>query len=323
MDASDLWDANATRYLEAIGLTILLYDHVLTFAGEVRLIWFAPTSFVKYTFLFNRYLVLATLITVAVEMCGFLGKIFTDDGCRAFLFTCSMIAVLSVGIANMLVLLRVVILWDHRALILKLMTFAFITSLAAQLAAMIYALVHIIPSIAWSPHAGMCIVTERTRLLIAVWASPMLFEIFVLGSIALNALDRPTAANTPLVKALNSDGLGYFVAVTCLRILNIALASVGRPTFTILGVFFIWAMTTTILSRSLLRLRAVEIQAPADAPSAVRSASPFMLGTSRQPNMGIRESMYDMEGAVEELGEFWGSEQKYDCDDLEANIDEI
>lgn len=66
MDASDLWDANATRYLEAIGLTILLYDHVLTFAGEVRLIWFAPTSFVKYTFLFNRYLVLATLITVAV-----------------------------------------------------------------------------------------------------------------------------------------------------------------------------------------------------------------------------------------------------------------
>ncbi|EED84525.1 predicted protein [Postia placenta Mad-698-R] len=181
MDASDLWDANATRYLE----------------GEVRLIWFAPTSFVKYTFLFNRYLVLATLITVAVEMCGFLGKIFTDD---------------------------------------------------------------------------------------------MLFEIFVLGSIALNALDRPTAANTPLVKALNSDGLGYFVAVTCLRILNIALASVGRPSFTILGVF-----------RSLLRLRAVEIQAPADAPSAVRSASPFMLGTSRQPNMGIRESMYDMEGAVEEL----------------------
>ena len=39
----------------------------------------------------------------------------------------------------------------------------------------------------------------------------MLFELFVLISTALNALDRPTSAQTPLTKALHSDGILYFV----------------------------------------------------------------------------------------------------------------
>ena len=83
----------------AIGLIILLYDHVLTFSDEVTLVWLAPPSFPKYAFIFNRYLVLACLIGIAhgeyfvippfadhdldlwsccTEMCGFVGNIVTD-----------------------------------------------------------------------------------------------------------------------------------------------------------------------------------------------------------------------------------------------------
>ncbi|KAI0949672.1 hypothetical protein AcW1_009211 [Taiwanofungus camphoratus] len=63
-----------------LALSFFFYDHSLTFADEVSLIWCAPASFVKYTFLFNRYLVLGTLIAVASEMCGFVGDLFTDLG---------------------------------------------------------------------------------------------------------------------------------------------------------------------------------------------------------------------------------------------------
>ena len=81
----------------AVGLTVLFYDHVLTFADEVRLVWLAPRSLAKYAFLFNRYLVLGTLLCVAcgtrrntlspsdhltndllAELCGFVGDVFTD-----------------------------------------------------------------------------------------------------------------------------------------------------------------------------------------------------------------------------------------------------
>lgn len=77
-----LQDAQATRYLTgtslfhssrvwalnslpAVGFVVLLYDHVLTFVDEVKLIWAAPVSFPKYAFLFNRYLVLACMLGVA------------------------------------------------------------------------------------------------------------------------------------------------------------------------------------------------------------------------------------------------------------------
>ncbi len=49
----------------AIGLMVLLYDHILTFADEVKLIWTAPATYAKYIFLLNRYTVLGTLLAVA------------------------------------------------------------------------------------------------------------------------------------------------------------------------------------------------------------------------------------------------------------------
>lgn len=77
-------DANATRYLSgmltalfspqslgllefktAVGLVILLYDHLLTFSDEIELVWKAKPSFAKGLFLFNRYLVVGCLLAVA------------------------------------------------------------------------------------------------------------------------------------------------------------------------------------------------------------------------------------------------------------------
>ncbi|THH00149.1 hypothetical protein EW026_g2345 [Hermanssonia centrifuga] len=75
-----LQDANATRYLGAVGLVILFYDHLLTLPDEVKLVWGAPASFAKYAFLLNRYLVLASLITVAHAMAGFVPNAYSDAG---------------------------------------------------------------------------------------------------------------------------------------------------------------------------------------------------------------------------------------------------
>jgi len=270
-----LQDANATRYLSAVGLVILLYDHILTFPSEIRLIWRAPGSFPKYGFLLNRYLVLGCLFAVAYEMCGFVGDIWSDNGCAKFLSTCSLLALVSVGIANALVLLRVIILWDHRPLILKLMTGGFFAAFSLQVVFMIVTLVKLIPGVQWSPIVHMCITTTTTPLLIAVWAAPMLFEILVLLATVLNALDRPRGADQKLANALSRDGITYFLALTALRAFNLALATTRDPALTMLGTFFVWALTTTVLNRSLLRLRQAEVEESVEASSG--RSSPFGL----------------------------------------------
>ena len=43
---------------------ILLWDHLLTFHDEVRLIWRAQLTIPKVLFLFNRYVVPASLIVL-------------------------------------------------------------------------------------------------------------------------------------------------------------------------------------------------------------------------------------------------------------------
>ncbi|PCH43590.1 hypothetical protein WOLCODRAFT_75150 [Wolfiporia cocos MD-104 SS10] len=139
-----------------------------------------------------------------------------------------------------------------------------------------------------------------------VLTDTMVFEAFVLVSTSLNALDRPTAAETPIVKALLSDGIGYFLAVTCLRGANVALASISRPSFTMIGVFFIWSMTTTVLNRSLLQFRRAEDQRwPDEIPLAIRAASPFALGDPREVEMNISTSVLVYEDDIDELDELW------------------
>lgn len=89
-------DANATRWFSgewslhfqvsyvllieyiAAGLTLLLYDHIMTLPDEMALIWRSPPSFSKYAFLFNRYLVPIVLTFITVELCGFSGLFFSD-----------------------------------------------------------------------------------------------------------------------------------------------------------------------------------------------------------------------------------------------------
>ena len=48
-----------------IGLAALLWDHLLTFAEEVDVIWVAPWTLSKITFVFLRYGVLAALLLIA------------------------------------------------------------------------------------------------------------------------------------------------------------------------------------------------------------------------------------------------------------------
>ncbi|OCH86519.1 hypothetical protein OBBRIDRAFT_737845, partial [Obba rivulosa] len=292
-----LHDAYATRYLGAAGLVVLVYDYIFTITDEVQLVWTAPRTIAKWTFLVNRYLVLATQLAVAYEMCGFVGNV-----CKRFVFVSSMLAITSVGIANMLVLHRVIILWDHRAVILKVMVAGLLLGFSAQMITMIITLLEVTPSISWSPIAGMCIAETSTHLLVVVWASPMLFELLVLCSTALNALDRPRAAHQRLTQALHRDGISYFVAITLLRIYNLSVSAtaIRRPSQTFLSVYLVWAMTTTVLNRSLLNLRRAEIGT--HDPLQGGRASPFTI-----PLVKMGDSNVILRGAGED-DDVWTSQ---------------
>ena len=87
-----IWDASASRYLTgtsdragnfrealewiltycggggtAAGTVVLLYDHIITLPDEYRFVWKANSSFAKYAFLVNRYVVPSVMLLI---LCG-------------------------------------------------------------------------------------------------------------------------------------------------------------------------------------------------------------------------------------------------------------
>ncbi|KAF8070273.1 hypothetical protein FPV67DRAFT_1008890 [Lyophyllum atratum] len=288
-----------TRYLSAAGLMLLVYDHILTISPEISLIWKSRPSFTKYVFLLNRYLVPAALLLVAYEMNGFSDSHLTDQGCRYTIGTVAIMSVISVAMANVLVLLHIVTLWDGNPNVAALMGGGFAISFCATLILMLLALSRLWSAISYSPFLSMCVISRTSPLLVAVWSSPALFEILVLTSTAWNAISRPRNAQLPLVRALHRDGLTFFMALTILRMVNLSLAITFRPELVLLAVFFVWSMTTLVLNRSLLRLKRArllnEVQGEFESKALdTRALSPFGVRPRLQADALLEQPDFEM-----------------------------
>ncbi|TFY71619.1 hypothetical protein EVG20_g1396 [Dentipellis fragilis] len=273
--------ANATRYISAVGLVLLLHDHVLTLPQEVSLIWKAPSSFAKYAFLVNRYLVPASLILVAT---GKLGAICVtlllrltaarvrshgtsemsdfNSTARSDLTMVAATAVLSVysiGMANLLVLFRVLLLWNKHRVILRILFTAFAVSFALTFISLIYFVVRLDPGVEWSPVARMCILSGTSREYALVWLTPLTYEFLVLGLTIYNALSQPRSSNVELSHILRRDGILFFLILMSLRFINIGFALTQDSRKTFLVIYLVWALVTLVLNRFLLNVRAAEV----------------------------------------------------------------
>ncbi|PAV18996.1 hypothetical protein PNOK_0584000 [Pyrrhoderma noxium] len=248
-------DANATRYLNGIGLVILIYDHFLTVDDEIKYVWQTKASFAKRLFLCNRYAVPVVLITVACFMNNFneIPLINTSTCVKFFTFS-SLFSVLSIGIANILVLLMVVNLWERDRRVICLLALGFLVSFFATFSMMVVSVIRLMPGISYLPIVHMCVSTIPVKEIKAVWAAPMLFEVLVLISVCLNACARPRSKDTELARALSRDGIGFFSSLTILRLFNLILTSVARPSLLPVASFFVWAMTTLVLNRAIFNI---------------------------------------------------------------------
>ncbi|KAA1478460.1 hypothetical protein DENSPDRAFT_741114, partial [Dentipellis sp. KUC8613] len=85
----------------AVGVVALLWDHIITFPTELRLVWTRPFTGPKAVFLFLRYVVSGSQIVIAY----------------------------------VLLIMRLYALWDHRKRILQALIGGFILTYAASIIA--------------------------------------------------------------------------------------------------------------------------------------------------------------------------------------------
>ncbi|EJD03305.1 uncharacterized protein FOMMEDRAFT_156690 [Fomitiporia mediterranea MF3/22] len=293
-------DANTTRYISAIGLVLLLYNHILSFPDEVEFIWSARSSFAKHVFLLNRYVVSVAQICVAVLMNHFTDDALPNASCQLVITVAFIIGICSIASGNVLVILRVITLWDRDKYIAWLMAIGFCASFTSTAVFAIIVLVNAYSGFMYVPFAHTCVSTIKSPALPGVWASPLIFEVMVLTLVIYNALNRPRGSTTPLHRVLLRDGILFFASlaselfcqfvwvasllmsslVAALRTINLIVAIISRPTLVFSGVFFLWSMTTLVLNHSLLNIH----KASAKSAHIRLPSRTSYRGHSRQPS---------------------------------------
>jgi len=246
----------ATKYLTAAGLVVLLYDHVLLFEEETRLIWPAKRSWSKFLFLFNRYTVPAYIIVTLYQQSGF--KLATAGLSTVFCKTWPLMAIFlnatTLAITNVFVVLRVYALWGHNRKILMVLIGSFTVAYLCVFVAGIFGAIGLLPHLSYSIDLSTCTVDVKPDLNMVAYAAPLLFDVFLFILTCWNALDRPRHMQTPVVKQLYLDGAVYFIITLTLRLFNICVIAAADIAYVQLGNAFIWSMIPAVINRMLINI---------------------------------------------------------------------
>ncbi|KAF8524858.1 hypothetical protein BU17DRAFT_84389 [Hysterangium stoloniferum] len=286
---------NATRYLSVAGFVVLLYDHILLFPNECSNIWAARWTWLKFFFLLNRYGVPVLFVFDMYMLSGISTaglNAYVSSACYAGLMKSNVSlagsservafkrevvkGITSVAILNVFIARRVCALWAHNSTVRKLLIASFIATYASVAVASI----QLYRDVTYSPLFRTCIVTEKPYIFIATYAIPILLDALIFLLTCYNACDRPRHMEAMLVKQLITDGIIYFVSLSCLRILNIIIIAAAGIPYTQLAIHFIWSMIVTLVNRMLLTSGVVVVH-PGD-PSA--KETPFKLPSAEPPS---------------------------------------
>jgi len=199
--------------------------------------------------------------------------------CQYVIFTTGVMAIVSIGIGNALVLLRVLVLWQDNKRITRFLWGGYFLSFLVMTSMMFLTCAKALPGIIWSPITRMCVPTTKGPSLAATWGASLFFELMVIYLVAYHVLSSPRSAETQLTKSLRQHGLAFFLLVFAIRLANTFVSIFARPSLVYVALPFVWSAVTVNLNRSLLRLRRADIrQYLLPRSSAVgRATSPFGL----------------------------------------------
>jgi len=126
-----------TRICQTVGAIIVLYDHVITFDGEIDHVWrVRPSSFGSIIYLCIRYFGDALSI---LNLVAFLGKkVPTVNFCTRYFFIQGWLGILIVFLIQLMLQLRLYALYRRSRIILTFMIFGYVCEIVAMAVIMGY-----------------------------------------------------------------------------------------------------------------------------------------------------------------------------------------
>ncbi|KIO26693.1 hypothetical protein M407DRAFT_24006 [Tulasnella calospora MUT 4182] len=182
-----------------------------------------------------------------------------DTSCKWWITASGFAEISSMAASDLLLLLRVHALWGKRRSVVAGTYAAYACAyISITIMATITAF-EVIPILHYDPLARICTSEFSPRLLPTMWSVSLFCEITVFVMTAIKALEHRTSESSqnPLLQTLYYDQFLYYIIIIVFRIFNLLVLLALPHSLYFLGLFFIWALITTLLSRIMLHLRSV------------------------------------------------------------------
>ncbi|THU96984.1 hypothetical protein K435DRAFT_79281 [Dendrothele bispora CBS 962.96] len=251
----------SARYLSAVALVSVVYDHFITFDQELKNIWGSNSStgrgyLHKVTFVLNRYVASSVSAYTAFVLSGD-GKGLLDDQvspCRRFIWVFTMVATIFIGVTQFIIILRVYHLWDKRRSMTVILFLGFLISFSAATVLAVITVIKVQPVTHFFPFVNTCGFLEIPKTLPYVLGSLLLFDLFLIVMAIFNALETPHDTHAEVFERLHRDGARLFLVLFILRLITLIMSVVGNPadTFAVLSV--VWSLNSVLISRIHLRV---------------------------------------------------------------------
>ncbi|CAE6519628.1 unnamed protein product [Rhizoctonia solani] len=258
-------DTFVGRCVSIAALTLLFYDHLITFADEVHLIWPAKLGLVKAIFFLNRYI---GSIWIAIAFTTLVSLLFFPLRCK-FLD----------HIPSSSVLNRSQMSWlDHRKHLyrgdqhsnVKLVYDIWQSQRLAFFVLAPFWLIHFVLDIfiitdntikvsagyGYSQSANMCIADPRG--IWTLWLNGIIYHALILLLLMWIWFSTPRTEQTPFVRLVIRDGFIYFITILSMMLFNLLVWRYARTSLVLLPYTVVWVVLNGSLSRTLLSLGSVQ-----------------------------------------------------------------
>jgi len=261
-DASfTIHQAFIARYFNAIGVAILLHDHVTSMDDEVEYIWKAKTSVPKVFFLLVRYTMPLVLFVNSYQQSSS-NTGFPDTFCKVWFNLAAFLFVVVFAIENFLILLRVWVLNDRKRSVVKWTGLFYliiqVTSFSYMIAIMVTATEHfrfMLASNDRGSNTRLCSIESRS-ILPGAYIPSITFEAVMIVLILWGTHIRSrNMANKSLTNYLVHDGFVYILFQFLFRIANMLITASAPPPLIFTSLCFGSATSAMAVSRLIIGMR--------------------------------------------------------------------
>ncbi|PVF97970.1 hypothetical protein CPB86DRAFT_705994 [Serendipita vermifera] len=247
---------NASRFVAAASLILALYDWLLTFDDEVRLIYPGPSTIFKVLYIFIRLMTAGGLLVANYHLAGFRPPL--NFSCQNLIMVSPLSQTLVIACCNFLLMRRVGPLYGNRPLIVYGLHVLFLLSYLATIGISSNSIINAIPNTKFQPLVNVC-VTMKVRPTPAIFLGPLVLETVVFGLTAYKALQaaKSTPKMAPLLHVFFRDGIIHYMVMLCVRVFCIFINFALPIQFFYLGIYLLWGVVATMTTRLFINLRAV------------------------------------------------------------------